>query len=64
MEDSSFDSSFGDFGDFQSSQDGELTPTTGSWTFASDSGISDEAGEDSGSSEKSLSPTREKGHQD
>lgn len=29
--------SFGDFGDFQSPEDGELTPTTsGSWTFASE----------------------------
>jgi serine/threonine-protein phosphatase 6 regulatory subunit 3 len=45
MEDTSFDSSFGDFGEFQSAQDGELTPTTGSWTFA---GTSDEAGSDSG----------------
>ncbi|KAK0463504.1 SIT4 phosphatase-associated protein-domain-containing protein [Desarmillaria tabescens] len=39
MEDSTFDN-FGDFGDFQSaspSQDGELTPTAGSWSFASDS---------------------------
>jgi serine/threonine-protein phosphatase 6 regulatory subunit 3 len=46
MEDSSFDSSsFGEFGEFQSAQDGELTPTTGSWTFA---GTSDEAGSDYG----------------
>ncbi|KAG7448348.1 SAPS-domain-containing protein [Guyanagaster necrorhizus] len=44
MEDSTFDN-FGDFGDFQSaspSQDGELTPTAGSWSFASDSSASDE----------------------
>ena len=35
-EESSFES-FGDFGDFQSPEDGELTPTTsGSWTFASE----------------------------
>jgi len=40
-EDSTFDS-FGDFGDFQSARDGEFTPTTGSWTFASDSSTSDE----------------------
>ena len=45
MEDSSFDSTFGDFGEFQSARDGELTPTTGSWTFA---GTSDEAGSDYG----------------
>ncbi|KAL1761338.1 SIT4 phosphatase-associated protein-domain-containing protein [Schizophyllum commune] len=37
---SAFDDDFGDFGDFQSAgtdepEDGELTPTTGSWTFAS-----------------------------
>lgn len=36
MEDSSFES-FGDFGDFQTAEEGELTPTAGSWTFASDS---------------------------
>ena len=40
-EDPNFDT-FGDFGDFQSAQDGELTPTTGSWTFASGSTASDE----------------------
>ncbi|KAG5635440.1 hypothetical protein H0H81_011247 [Sphagnurus paluster] len=44
--DESFDSeSFGDFGDFQSAStegDGELTPTTGSWTFASDSSTDEE----------------------
>ena len=35
-EESSFES-FGDFGDFQSPGDGELSPTTsGSWTFASE----------------------------
>ncbi|KAG5644039.1 hypothetical protein DXG03_009191 [Asterophora parasitica] len=58
--DESFDSeSFGDFGDFQSASfdgdSGELTPTTGSWTFASDSSTDD----DTGSEERehaSLSP--------
>ncbi|KAL1742167.1 SIT4 phosphatase-associated protein-domain-containing protein [Schizophyllum fasciatum] len=52
---SSFDDDFGDFGDFQSAsadepEDGELTPTTGSWTFASgstSSAQSDEEGRDS-----------------
>ncbi|GLB34588.1 putative SAPS-domain-containing protein [Lyophyllum shimeji] len=46
--DESFDSeSFGDFGDFQSAStegDGELTPTTGSWTFASDSSTDEDVG--------------------
>ncbi|KAF9462719.1 SIT4 phosphatase-associated protein-domain-containing protein [Collybia nuda] len=57
IEDSSFDSSFGDFGDFQTAQDGgDLTPTTGSWTFASDSGASEEVGEESSRPEKPLSP--------
>ncbi|KAF8077592.1 SIT4 phosphatase-associated protein-domain-containing protein [Lyophyllum atratum] len=46
--DESFDSeSFGDFGDFQSAStegEGELTPTTGSWTFASDSSTDEEVG--------------------
>ena len=38
-EDSSFES-FGDFGDFQAAEehDGELTPTSGSWTFANEGG--------------------------
>ncbi|KAF7337855.1 Extragenic suppressor of kinetochore protein 1 [Mycena venus] len=39
MEDTAFDS-FADFGEFSAAsppQDGELTPTAGSWTFASDS---------------------------
>ncbi|KAF7298318.1 hypothetical protein MKEN_01356300 [Mycena kentingensis (nom. inval.)] len=48
MDDASFDDNFadGDFGDFQSGdfgsppKDGELTPTAGSWTFASQSGES------------------------
>ncbi|KAL0946479.1 hypothetical protein HGRIS_012696 [Hohenbuehelia grisea] len=35
MEDASYEA-FGDFGDFQAAS-GELTPTGGSWTFASDS---------------------------
>ena len=55
-DDSSF-GDFGDFGDFQSAgadepEDGELTPTTGSWTFASStsSAQSDDEGKaDSGS---------------
>ena len=49
MDDGSFDT-FGDFGDFQTAQDGELTPTTGSWSFTSGgSTASDDAGsEDSG----------------
>ena len=54
---SAFDDDFGDFGDFQSAgadepEDGELTPTTGSWTFASStsSAQSDDEGKaDSGS---------------
>ncbi|KAG6833098.1 hypothetical protein H0H87_011509 [Tephrocybe sp. NHM501043] len=46
--DDSFDDSFGDFGDFQSAEsmsgdgEGSLTPTTGSWTFASDPGTDSE----------------------
>lgn len=65
---------FGDFGDFQSG-DGELTPTGGSWTFASDASFgsgSDEAeviidemsGEGinrSGSDSLSTSPTNSRG---
>jgi len=47
MEDSSFEGGFEDFGNFQSAGDGELTPTTGSWTFASGSST-DEAGSESG----------------
>ena len=39
-DDATFDS-FGDFGDFQSADDGELTPTAGSWTLASGSSASD-----------------------
>ncbi|RDB22233.1 Extragenic suppressor of kinetochore protein 1 [Hypsizygus marmoreus] len=58
IEDTSFDSNFGDFGDFQSAGDGELTPTTGSWTFASDSSTSD--GSDSGISEEQTSPKEDK----
>ncbi|KAL4256787.1 SAPS family protein [Pleurotus pulmonarius] len=46
MEDSTFEG-FGEFGEFQSNS-GELTPTGGSWTFASDSSIS-EGSEDAGS---------------
>ncbi|EGO21202.1 hypothetical protein SERLADRAFT_452336 [Serpula lacrymans var. lacrymans S7.9] len=51
MEDSSFDS-FGDFGDFHSAQDGELTPTAGSWTLTS--------GSDDAGSEGSASPRTER----
>ncbi|KAG6836788.1 hypothetical protein H0H93_003209 [Arthromyces matolae] len=46
--DDSFDESFGDFGDFQSAElgsnegEGSLTPTTGSWTLASDPDDSEE----------------------
>ena len=43
MEESSFEGGFEDFGDFQSGGNSELTPTTGSWTFASRSST-DEAG--------------------
>lgn len=57
MEDSSFDSNFGDFGDFQSAEDGELTPTTGSWSFTSDSSAD---GSDSGRSDELTSPDEEK----
>ncbi|KAK1223099.1 sporulation-induced protein [Marasmius sp. AFHP31] len=52
LDESSFES-FGDFGDFQSAdelQDGELTPTGGSWTFASDSSVSDTNSEGSAAS--------------
>lgn len=49
-EDATFDS-FGEFGDFQSAHDGELTPTTGSWTFTSDSSASDDWSEGSGLAE-------------
>jgi serine/threonine-protein phosphatase 6 regulatory subunit 3 len=45
-DDPTFDA-FGDFGDFQSAQDGELTPTAGSWTFTSASNASDEWSEGS-----------------
>ncbi|KAL0576562.1 sporulation-induced protein [Marasmius crinis-equi] len=60
LDESSFES-FGDFGDFQSAdelQDGELTPTGGSWTFASDSSLSDSSAS-RGSSEP-QSPMEEK----
>lgn len=40
-DDTSFDQ-FGDFGDFQAA-DGDLTPTGGSWTFASDNSVSSES---------------------
>lgn len=45
-EESAFDS-FGDFGEFQSAEEGELTPTAGSWTLTSDSSASDEWSEGS-----------------
>ena len=56
MDDGSFDT-FGDFGDFQTAQDGELTPTTGSWSFTSGSTASDDAGsEDSGLADDPFRP--------
>ncbi|KAJ7080423.1 SIT4 phosphatase-associated protein-domain-containing protein [Mycena belliarum] len=64
MEDTAFDS-FADFGEFSGSppQDGELTPTAGSWTFTSDSSPSpsDDAGsEHSGPIDSPRSPEDEK----
>ncbi|KAJ7706882.1 SIT4 phosphatase-associated protein-domain-containing protein [Mycena rosella] len=58
MEDTAFDS-FADFGEFSSSPplDGELTPTAGSWTFASDSSPSPS---DDVPVEPPLSPADEK----
>ena len=47
----SFDS-FGDFGDFHSSGDGETTPTAGSWTFTSGSGHSSPSDAGDGSSDE------------
>ena len=41
VDEASFEN-FGDFGDFQTA-DGELTPTGGSWSFASDASISSES---------------------
>ncbi len=57
--------SFGDFGDFQSGE-GHLTPTAGSWTFASDASMSsgsDDAEADDGNRNNSLmdSPKEERG---
>jgi serine/threonine-protein phosphatase 6 regulatory subunit 3 len=49
-EDSTFDT-FGDFGEFQTARDGELTPTAGSWTFTSGLSASDEWSEGSGHTE-------------
>ncbi|KZP10869.1 SAPS-domain-containing protein [Athelia psychrophila] len=59
-DDAAFDS-FGDFGDFQSAedqdQDGELTPTAGSWTFTSGSNTSDEwSGSDHEKDKSELDP--------
>jgi len=45
-DESAFDS-FGDFGEFQSAEEGELTPTAGSWTLTSGSSASDEWSEGS-----------------
>ncbi|KAJ6526260.1 SIT4 phosphatase-associated protein-domain-containing protein [Mycena vulgaris] len=62
MEDTAFDS-FADFGEFSPPQDGELTPTAGSWTFTSDSSPSpsdDAWSEHSGPIEPPLSPADEK----
>ncbi|KAJ6531096.1 hypothetical protein B0H19DRAFT_470026 [Mycena capillaripes] len=54
MEDTAFDS-FADFGEFSSPpQDGELTPTAGSWTFTSDSSPS--PSDDAGSTSEHLEP--------
>jgi len=64
--DESFDSDgFGDFGEFQSASvegDGELTPTTGSWTFASDSSTDEDtlsSASSSGDHSQSVSPGKE-----
>ncbi len=46
MAESSFES-FGDFGEFQGAADGELTPTAGSWTFASDGSDTPSSGDGS-----------------
>ena len=56
-EDSSFDS-FGDFGDFQAAEDGELTPTSGSWTFANEGGGSVDSTGSSGSELEGGSSSR------
>lgn len=59
-DDAAFDS-FGDFGDFQGAEDGELTPTAGSWTFTSGSSASDEWSEGSGhTDDQGKSPNDEK----
>ncbi|KAF9053141.1 SIT4 phosphatase-associated protein-domain-containing protein [Panaeolus papilionaceus] len=61
-DDGSFES-FGDFGDFQSAEDGDSTPpTSGSWTFASLGGNSagiDEFGVPNGTSSTSESSPKE-----
>lgn len=43
-EDASYEN-FGDFGDFQGGE-GDLTPTAGSWSFASDTSISSTSSEE------------------
>ncbi|KAJ7685736.1 SIT4 phosphatase-associated protein-domain-containing protein [Mycena polygramma] len=53
MEDTAFDS-FADFGEFSPPQDGELTPTAGSWTFTSDSSPS--PSDDAGSASEHFEP--------
>ncbi|KAJ6501910.1 SIT4 phosphatase-associated protein-domain-containing protein [Mycena sanguinolenta] len=60
MEDTAFDS-FADFGEFSPPQDGELTPTAGSWTFTG--GSSPSPSDDAGSLTEHLesqSPEEEK----
>jgi len=61
MEDTAFDS-FADFGEFSAAsppKDGELTPTAGSWTFAS--GLSPSPSDDAGSEHlEPQSPEEEK----
>ncbi|EIN06991.1 SAPS-domain-containing protein [Punctularia strigosozonata HHB-11173 SS5] len=50
IEDATSFDSFGDFGDFQAApEDGELTPTGGSWTFASDTASAGDGSESVGS---------------
>ncbi|KAF7364013.1 hypothetical protein MSAN_01060000 [Mycena sanguinolenta] len=53
MEDTAFDS-FADFGEFSPPQDGELTPTAGSWTFTG--GSSPSPSDDAGSLTEHLEP--------
>jgi hypothetical protein len=59
MEETTFES-FGEFGDFQSPQDGELTPTAGSWTFTGSSTLSDEPGSEEPGQTEPLTPEEDK----